>query len=119
MCELFAINSGRPVLANAYLREFYTHSHDNPHGWGLSWRDDHGKAGDPEADVVLWREPIPAYESTLLPKILDQPVEACRLEAHIRFSTCGAQSVENCHPFLGSDISGREWTLIHNGILFN
>ncbi|MCI1792554.1 MAG: class II glutamine amidotransferase [Olsenella sp.] len=119
MCELFAINSGRPVLANAYLREFYTHSHDNPHGWGLSWRDDHGKPGDPEADVVLWREPIPAYGSALLPKILDQPVEACRLEAHIRFSTCGTQSVENCHPFLGSDISGREWTLIHNGILFN
>ena len=27
--------------------------------------------------------------------------------------------MENCHPFLGSDISGREWTLIHNGILFN
>ena len=106
-------------MANAYLREFYTHSHDNPHGWGLSWRDDHGKPGDPEADVMLWREPIPAYESTLLPKILEQPVEACRLEAHIRFSTCGAQSVENCHPFLGSDISGREWTLIHNGILFN
>ena len=73
MCELFAINSGRPVLANAYLREFYTHSHDNPHGWGLSWRDDHGKPGDPEADVMLWREPIPAYESTLLPKILSSP----------------------------------------------
>ena len=114
-----ALRDQLPVLANAYLREFYTHSHDNPHGWGLSWRDDHGKPGDPEADVVLWREPIPAYESALLPKILEQPVEACRLEAHIRFSTCGAQSVENCHPFLGSDISGREWTLIHNGILFN
>ncbi|WP_249113828.1 class II glutamine amidotransferase [Atopobium sp. oral taxon 416] len=46
-------------------------------------------------------------------------MEACRLEAHIRFSTGGEQCAENCHPFRDSDISGREWTLIHNGILFN
>lgn len=119
MCELFAINSAEPIEANRYLREFYTHSHDNPHGWGLSWRDDEDGAADPDADVVLFREPKPAYESDLVPQLLSQPIRARRLEAHIRFSTCGAQSVENCHPFLGSDISGREWTMIHNGILFN
>jgi len=42
-----------------------------------------------------------------------------RLEAHIRFSTAGRLCEENCHPFRGEDISGRNWTLIHNGILFN
>lgn len=118
MCELFAINSRRPVAANAYLKESFTHSHDNPHGWGISWRDDE-KQSDPEDSAKLCREPVPAYESEFLPKLLAQPIEVRRLEAHIRFSICGEQCAENCHPFRDSDIAGREWTLIHNGILFN
>lgn len=73
MCELFAINSRRPVAANAYLKESFTHSHDNPHGWGISWRDDE-KQSDPEDSAKLCREPVPAYESEFLPKLLAQPI---------------------------------------------
>ena len=39
MCELYAINSRRPVRANEHLRTFYRDSVQRPHGWGLSWRD--------------------------------------------------------------------------------
>jgi hypothetical protein len=53
MCELFAINSGRPVAANAYLKEFFDHSHDNPHGWGLTRRECGNDIHDPEAEVKL------------------------------------------------------------------
>ena len=45
-------------------------------------------------------------------------MEACRLEAHVRFSTCGAQSVENCHPFWARHLRARV-CFLHNGILFN
>ena len=117
MCELFAVNAGRPVVVNDYLTEFFDHSHVHRDGWGISWRrDDAAAGGDP---VFLHREPVPAYESDYIPRMLAHPVAARRLEAHIRFSTAGRLCEENCHPFRGEDISGRDWTLIHNGILFN
>ena len=117
MCELFAVNAGRPVVVNDYLTEFFDHSHIHRDGWGISWRrDDAAAGGDP---VFLHREPVPAYESDYIPRMLAHPVAARRLEAHIRFSTAGRLCEENCHPFRGEDISGRDWTLIHNGILFN
>lgn len=117
MCELFAVNAGHPVVVNDYLTEFFDHSHIHRDGWGISWRrDDAAAGGDP---VFLHREPVPAYESDYIPRMLAHPVAARRLEAHIRFSTAGRLCEENCHPFRGEDISGRDWTLIHNGILFN
>ena len=117
MCELFAVNAGRPVVVNDYLTEFFDHSHIHRDGWGISWRrDDAAAGGDP---VFLHCEPVPAYESDYIPRMLAHPVAARRLEAHIRFSTAGRLCEENCHPFRGEDISGRDWTLIHNGILFN
>lgn len=114
MCELFAVNSKSPINVNRYLAEFYDHSHGNPHGWGLTYRE-----GDSDDAVRLWREPVAAYESKLLPTLLEHPIEASHLQAHIRNATCGTLSPENCHPFRGSDITGRDWTMIHNGILFN
>lgn len=117
MCELFAINAARPVVANRYLAEFYTHSHEHPDGWGICWRG--GEGAGAEAPIVRHREPVPAHTSAFLPKLLARPIAARRLEAHIRRATGTPLIVENCHPFEGSDLSGREWTLIHNGILFN
>ncbi len=113
MCELFAHNSRDPLATNAYLAEFFDHSHRHPHGWGLMWRDE---ASD--KSVVL-REPVAAHESTTLPRVLERPLSTRHLLAHIRRSTCGAQVRENCHPFQGTDITGTEWSMIHNGILYN
>lgn len=114
MCELFAVNSATPVQVNSYLGEFYSHSHEHPDGWGISWRTD-----DAERPVFPHREPVPAYTSPYIPELLSHPVAARRLEAHIRRSTCGTLCEENCHPFCGADMWGNDWTLIHNGILFN
>ncbi len=114
MCELFAVNSSKPLHVNRYLEEFYSHSQKHRHGWGLTYR-----TGEVDNPVALWREPVAAHQSHVLPSLLSAPIEATHLQAHIRLATCGTLSVENCHPFVGSDISGRDWTLIHNGILFN
>jgi len=115
MCELFALNSASPLLANDYLTEFYGHSRQHPHGWGLTYRvDDRLNHG-----VLRWREPLPAYQSQLLPTLLASPIRATHLQAHIRKATCGSLTTPNCHPFHETDLMGRDWTLIHNGILFN
>ena len=114
MCELFAINSATPYDANRYLAEFLTHSHDNPDGWGMAWRTEVGEPG-----LEVMHEPVPAYESQLAPSLLGEPIRARRLLAHIRKATHGTRDVLNCHPFVGTDLQGREWAMIHNGILLN
>lgn len=38
--------------------------------------------------------------------------------AHIRLATRGTIGYENTHPFVMGDISGRRWTLAHNGTIF-
>lgn len=130
MCELFAINAGHEVDASPYLAEFYSHSRKHKDGWGISLRKSCTKPDalsqlpaseilDQDSDVHLYREPVPAWTSKAMESIVAMPLSTSRLEAHIRLSTCGNTIRENCHPFYGTDISGREWTLIHNGILFN
>ncbi len=129
MCELFAVNAARLVEVSAYLGEFFSHSKKHKDGWGISWREgatraDVAAAGrtevdEEDTDVFLHREPVPAWTSGYIPQILSHGLSSTQMEAHIRLSTCGNTARENCHPFFGTDVSGREWTLIHNGILFN
>lgn len=68
---------------------------------------------------IILKEPVCASESSFLGDMIDSfpPQKNCL--AHIRFATVGSINENNCHPFTGTDISGREWTLIHNGTIFN
>lgn len=36
MCELFGISSTKKVRVNEYLKEFFSHSVEHPHGWGMA-----------------------------------------------------------------------------------
>ena len=127
MCELFAVNAAHPLCVNSYLEEFVSHSHKHKDGWGVCWREAQTMATPPagtdelpdDPELYLHREPVPAWISGFIPQLLTQPVASAMLEAHIRLSTCGTPSPENCHPFVGTDTSGTTWSLIHNGILFN
>ena len=51
--------------------------------------------------------------------ILLNPIEAKNVLAHIRLATIGDLEFYNCHPFVKKDNSGRRWTLIHNGTVFD
>lgn len=111
VCELFAINSAQPQDATSYLPEFFSHSVYHPDGWGMAWRDASG--------IHLHKEPIQASTSPWLSRRLRKPLMTRRLLAHIRKASKGRLAYENCHPFLGTDIDGNEWMMIHNGSLFN
>ncbi len=115
MCELYAINSRWPVRANAGLAEFFGDSPYHPHGWGLAWYEGTHK----DARFQLHKEPITAVDSNYLSYLLDEPIRANRLVAHIRNATRGIMSFENCHPFIGRDMSGRRWVIAHNGTILN
>ena len=58
MCQLFGFSSKIPVRINDYLKEFYSHSEEHPHGWGLACMD--GK------EVMIEKEPVKASVSQYL-----------------------------------------------------
>ena len=110
MCELLGFTSSRSTDISDFLRAFFSHSINNPHGWGIMY--------ETEGHEIL-KEPVSAENSSWLSDIIGCIPPQKSTLAHIRFATVGSVSEHNCHPFTGSDISGREWTLIHNGTIFN
>ncbi|MDR1357989.1 MAG: class II glutamine amidotransferase [Coriobacteriales bacterium] len=111
MCELFAINSGEPVELSPLLREFFTHGKENPHGWGVA---------DLSAPLVRIVRSVERADTSLeAERFLSHPHPCTNALAHIRAATIGQVEPENCHPFAASDASGRHWTLIHKGTIFD
>lgn len=110
MCELFGVSARKKIPLGRYLREFFSHSADHPNGWGLAFF--HGNAASVE------KEPFRASDSRYLKARLRAPAESAAMFAHIRRATKGHETYENTHPFVGRDRSGRLWTLIHNGTVF-
>lgn len=111
MCELFGFSGPNGVSLNRELEVFYSHADEHPNGWGLAILD--------EDQFSIEKEPVNARKSRYLKERLREPIHARTLLAHIRFATIGAEIWRNCHPFTGFDVSGRRWTLVHNGTIFD
>lgn len=110
MCELFAVSSKKCVKINDYLKEFYNHCEQHPHGWGLAIMQGN--------QSIIQKQPLKANQSNELKEILSQEIFVEHAFAHIRLATIGYTDSFNCHPFSGIDNAGRTWTLIHNGTIF-
>lgn len=110
MCEILGITADRKILANEILIEFFSHSREHRDGWGLVTFD--------EGYPAVEKEPVTAKDSAYLKARLAGEISAAHLAAHIRRATCGTQEYENTHPFVKRDVSGRAWTLVHNGHIF-
>lgn len=110
MCEIFGFSSGNPQKINHELKEFFSHSVEHPNGWGLGLL--HG------GEAAIEKEPAQASESRYLRERLRDPIQFPVVLAHIRYATIGHTEWRNCHPFTKHDISGRRWTMIHNGTIF-
>ena len=78
MCELFGLSSRDKIEVNEYLRAFFRHSEQHPHGWGLA--QFFGNA------VQIEKEPVAAVESQYLNTRLSFPIDAKSLIAHIRLA---------------------------------
>lgn len=111
MCELFGISSQEHVQINDYLQEFFSHSDKHPHGWGLACMDGN--------EISLEKEPVQASKSRYLKERLSVAIQVNTAFAHIRYATIGNVEYRNCHPYTLKDNSGRRWTLVHNGTIFD
>ena len=111
MCEILGACHNKEYYMNDYLKIFYRHSNNHPHGWGLACADDQ--------DISIEKEPLQASKSHYLKKRLSQPIIAKTVLAHIRYATIGNVEYKNCHPYSKKDNFSRRWTLIHNGTIFD
>lgn len=111
MCEVFGVSSDREINVNSELKEFFKHGEFNPHGWGIASWDENGS-------VTLVKEPANSTVSEKVSEILSSDFTCRGMFAHIRRATIGHVESENTHPFKGTDSNGREWTLVHNGTIF-
>lgn len=111
MCEILGACYDKECYLNNYLKLFYKHSGNHPHGWGLALTDGN--------EVSIEKEPLRAEKSHYLKERLSQPIYAKTALAHIRYATIGNVDYKNCHPYSKKDNSSRRWTLIHNGTIFD
>lgn len=111
MCELFGYSGCAPGRLNDLLTEFFAHSCAHPNGWGLAVPDGN--------HMEIEKEPLQASRSEYLRERLREPIISTLLLAHIRYATIGNVERRNCHPFTGFDSTGRQWTLAHNGTIFD
>lgn len=112
MCELFAMSSSENRKINDLLKEFFSHSVDNPHGWGMALFYDRNA-------VSLEKEPHDASKSRYLKDRLSHDLVISNMMAHIRYATVGVTDYSNTHPFVYRDRTGRNWTMEHNGTIFD
>ena len=109
MCELFGFSAAKKTDISDYLKEFFAHSDKNPHGWGMMFGENR--------EIVKGAEK--AADSEKLRTMLSSFTPQSTTVAHIRFATVGSIKQVNCHPFEGTDISGRLWTMAHNGTVYS
>lgn len=110
MCELFGFSGNKKRDLTTLLTKFFSHAPDNPDGWGIAAFD--------EGRTFIYKEKVAADKSNNLLRVVQETGESANLIAHIRLATVGVDEYENTHPFSGTDKSGRTWTLIHNGTIF-
>ncbi|MBR0485800.1 MAG: class II glutamine amidotransferase [Oscillospiraceae bacterium] len=111
MCELLGFSAGKKQNILEYLELFFAHSVRHPHGWGMMYEQN--------TERMHLKEPCQACTSKMLRHRLSDFPEQHVAIAHIRFATVGSVRTENCHPYYGTDSSGRMWTLVHNGTIYS
>ncbi|MFO1536254.1 MAG: class II glutamine amidotransferase [Actinomycetota bacterium] len=106
MCELLAASFVVPTRLGPYLERFRARAAENREGWGIAWWRD----GGPE----IHKEPIPADESALAARLVDEHPASAMFLVHVRAATIGERTLPNTHPWAAPAL-GRTWVFAHNG----
>ncbi len=111
MCELFGFTSAHKTDIRKYLKEFFSHGIQHPHGWGMMY--------EKQGERKIYREAVSSATSQTISGIIADTPSQTNFLAHIRLATVGSIKIENCHPYNQTDYTGRCWTLIHNGTIYS
>lgn len=113
MCQLLGLNFNQPVTADFSLRGLQHQVEGDPmyrnrNGWGIAFFQENA--------ALVVKEPLAANTSPLFQQIRSLPLTSNTIVAHARFSTKGADSLQNTHPF-SREVFGKDVVFAHNGTL--
>ncbi|WFF40198.1 class II glutamine amidotransferase [Salinicola endophyticus] len=112
MCQIFGVNSLRPIAPNYLLRGFFCRgggTSDHKDGWGIAYRAENGQ---PHLKVYA----SSAFRCQHAHMLAGGSTRSRNLMAHIRKATIGAVEDANSHPFTRT-LWGRHVFFAHNGDL--
>ncbi|MCP3965657.1 MAG: hypothetical protein GY750_13700 [Lentisphaerae bacterium] len=105
-CELFGFSFSKPVPTSQLLEQFWKNGNNNPHGWGIVYKED-GK-------LKIIKEETNASTSKKAAETVKMPMHKKLLVAHVRKMKIGKVCYENTHPFKGKN-GNKELALVQNG----
>ena len=111
MCQLFGLNSARPIIPNFLLRGFFCRggkTSDHEDGWGVGYYREY----KPHLKV----RKSSAYLCKDAQRFLKNELLTSNLVAHVRKATVGNIDQINSHPF-ARQLWGCTWIFAHNGDL--
>ncbi|WP_273204515.1 class II glutamine amidotransferase [Marinobacter subterrani] len=111
MCQIFGLNSARPVSPQELLRGFLCRgggTGDHKDGWGIAYYAD----GTHHLNV----QKTSAFNCRKAQAFLGRDILTRNLIAHVRKATFGPVDMVNSHPF-SRKLWGYDWVFAHNGDL--
>lgn len=117
MCQLFGLNSAKPIAPHFSLRGFFRRggaTDEHADGWGLAYFS--GGSNSDDAHSYLQVRETAAAQCVDALAVLKTPFKSNNVIAHVRKATIGAVAVRNNHPFIRR-LWGRDWVFAHNGDL--
>jgi predicted glutamine amidotransferase len=109
MCELFGACFASTVNPYPYLDLFFKRSELHPHGWGIAYYPSASRK------AVIAKEPVMAGSSAYAAEMAKAVGNLGSLYiAHIRYSSVGAHTLANTHPF-SRELAGEDYVFEHNG----
>jgi len=111
MCQIFGLNSARPVAPHEPLRGFLCRgggTGDHKDGWGIAYYAD----GTHHLNV----QKTSAFNCSRAQAFLGRSIRTRNLIAHVRKATFGSVELVNSHPF-SRKLWGYDWVFAHNADL--
>ena len=113
MCQYFWKPAGKTIdeekLRNSVI--------NNPHGWGLLYRDDPKNKDVNPFEFLMCEDPDKNTDPDEIVKLVNEKLKDKDVYLHLRWVTAGDRSVENIHPFSVLERGRKQLFLMHNGTI--
>ena len=90
---------------------------NNPHGWGILYRDDPSEGKVNPFEFIMCDDPEKDTDPDEIVNLMNSKLKDKDVYLHLRWVTAGDRSIDNIHPFSVLERGKKQLFLMHNGTL--
>lgn len=90
---------------------------NNPHGWGMLYRDDPSEGRINPFEFIMCEDPEKDTDPDEIVDLMNNKLKDKDVYLHLRWVTVGDRSIDNIHPFSVLERGKKQLFLMHNGTL--